>query len=170
MCCVQGCTSFGNFRKGVLPATQLLHSLHMPANPRHAAILIYHMMAGQALCGTLHSQACAKKHMNISMAHWPHLCSYAWRCAAEAKTSSPAEAQSESNSYTAAQFDDGGELASIWDYDPPVDLAGSGAWNVLRELATTLSRYGVSLTYNPLQAHIHMCVWQHAARGHTLGR
>ena len=42
---------------------------------------------------------------------------------------------------SAVQFDDGKELASIWDYDPPKDLAGSGAWNVLRELATTLSRY-----------------------------
>ena len=39
------------------------------------------------------------------------------------------------------QFDDGKELASIWDYDPPGDL-GSGAWTVLRELATTLGRQG----------------------------
>ena len=44
------------------------------------------------------------------------------------------------------QFDDGGELASIWDYDPPGDLAGSGAWNILRELATTLSRYGIAVS------------------------
>lgn len=42
---------------------------------------------------------------------------------------------------TPVQFDNGEELASIWDYDPPGDLAGSGAWNVLRELATTLNRY-----------------------------
>ena len=50
------------------------------------------------------------------------------------------------NPCIAAQFDDGGELASIWDYDPPGDLAGSGAWNVLRELATTLSRYSKPVT------------------------
>ena len=39
------------------------------------------------------------------------------------------------------QFPDGDqELASIWDYDPPGDMASSGAWVVLRELATTLNR------------------------------
>ena len=43
------------------------------------------------------------------------------------------------------QFNDGKELASIWDYDPPGDLAGSGAWTVLRELATTLGRHGTGL-------------------------
>ena len=46
---------------------------------------------------------------------------------------------------TPVQFDDGEELASIWDYDPPGDLAGSGAWNILRELATTLNRYGACM-------------------------
>ncbi|CAK0787789.1 hypothetical protein CVIRNUC_011011 [Coccomyxa viridis] len=39
---------------------------------------------------------------------------------------------------TTEKFNDGKELASIWDYDPPGDLAGSGAWTVLREIATTL--------------------------------
>jgi hypothetical protein len=33
------------------------------------------------------------------------------------------------------------ELGSIWDYDPPSDMAGSGAWVVLRELATTMNRW-----------------------------
>ena len=36
--------------------------------------------------------------------------------------------------------DDKQELGSIWDYDPPSDMAGSGAWVVLRELATTMNR------------------------------
>lgn len=50
------------------------------------------------------------------------------------------------------QFNDGKELASIWDYDPPGDLAGSGAWTVLRELATTLGRHGTGslLTAHPV--------------------
>ena len=40
-----------------------------------------------------------------------------------------------------AQYEkDGKELSSIWDYDPPGDVASTGAWVVLRELATTLSR------------------------------
>ena len=53
--------------------------------------------------------------------------------------------------HAAVQFDDGKELASIWDYDPPGDLAGSGAWTVLRELATTLGRHGTGLhTTGPL--------------------
>lgn len=36
--------------------------------------------------------------------------------------------------------DDGKELSSIWEYDPPGDVANTGAWAVLRELATTLNR------------------------------
>ena len=36
--------------------------------------------------------------------------------------------------------DDKQELGSIWDYEPPGDMAGSGAWVVLRELATTMNR------------------------------
>ena len=36
--------------------------------------------------------------------------------------------------------EEGNELQSIWDYDPPGDVASTGAWRVLRELATTLSR------------------------------
>ncbi|BDA47245.1 probable Sn1-specific diacylglycerol lipase alpha [Coccomyxa sp. Obi] len=35
--------------------------------------------------------------------------------------------------------DDQEQLGSIWDYEPPGELAGSGAWVVLRELATTMN-------------------------------
>ena len=38
--------------------------------------------------------------------------------------------------------EEGNELQSIWDYDPPGDVASTGAWRVLRELATTLVRFG----------------------------
>ena len=36
--------------------------------------------------------------------------------------------------------DDGGN-SSIWDWEPPGDLAETGAWKVLRELAMTLTKY-----------------------------
>ena len=31
--------------------------------------------------------------------------------------------------------------SSIWDWTPPGDLAETGAWKVLRELAMTLTKY-----------------------------
>ncbi len=33
------------------------------------------------------------------------------------------------------------DLSSVWDWQPPGDLGGSGAWTVVRELALTLSRW-----------------------------
>ena len=43
--------------------------------------------------------------------------------------------------------------SSIWDWTPPGDLAETGTWKVLRELAGTLSKYAIQLKPN---SHTHM--------------
>ena len=39
-----------------------------------------------------------------------------------------------------AEQETGSKDASIWDWTPPGDLAETGAWKVLRNLAMTLSK------------------------------
>ncbi len=43
------------------------------------------------------------------------------------------------------------DLSSVWDWQPPGDLGGSGAWTVVRELALTLSRWP------PRHRSMHVC-------------
>ena len=45
------------------------------------------------------------------------------------------------NQQSLSQDPDDGDKSSIWDWEPPGDLAETGAWKVLRELATTLTKY-----------------------------
>lgn len=48
------------------------------------------------------------------------------------------------------------DKSSIWDWTPPGDLAETGAWKVLRELAMTLSK-SVSCTLNLLFTQRMLC-------------
>ena len=54
------------------------------------------------------------------------------------------------------------DKSSIWDWTPPGDLAETGAWKVLRELAMTLSK-SVSCTLKLLFGPKNLLLPRHAA-------
>ena len=62
------------------------------------------------------------------------------------------------------------KASSIWDWTPPGDLAETGTWKVLRELAGTLSKYTFILTTQPVMVeHLYpvMQWYSHICSMHT---